>query len=157
MQTILNFNSNMKQVKNFPDYFITSEGEVISQRRGETKKLTPYKLGHYLAVRIINDSEYKQVKVHRLVAEAFLQKPEGMDVVNHLDGNKLNNNVSNLEWTNSLGNSRHYRAMVAQSKSLAQTQVVSFERMKFLTQAYDMLKGHPEVFTKVFAATADLR
>lgn len=157
MQTILNFNSNMKQINNFPDYFVTTDGEVISQRRGETKKLNPYKVGQYFAVRLFNDYEYQQVKVHRLVAEAFLQKPDGMDVVNHLDGNKLNNNLSNLEWTNSSGNSRHYHAMVAQSKALEQKQVVSFERMKFLTQAYDMLKGHPEVFTKVFAATADIR
>jgi len=46
-------------------------------------------------------------KVHRMVAEAFLPRIEGKDVVNHKDCNKLNNCVDNLEWCTSLENTRH--------------------------------------------------
>jgi hypothetical protein len=53
---------------------------------------------------------YKGKKVHRLVASAFpdlCPKPDGADVVNHKDGNKLNNKAENLEWTTQRGNANH--------------------------------------------------
>lgn len=47
------------------------------------------------------------VHVHRLVASLFLPNPEGLDTVNHKDGNKLNNSVHNLEWLTNADNVRH--------------------------------------------------
>lgn len=48
--------------------------------------------------------------IHRLVANAFLNKPRGAEVVNHIDGDKLNNSVSNLEWITQRENVRHAHA-----------------------------------------------
>ena len=45
--------------------------------------------------------------VHRLVAQAFIDQPNGCDIVNHIDEDKTNNKVSNLEWTTKSGNSKH--------------------------------------------------
>lgn len=53
-------------------------------------------------------SKYGRFYVHRLVAEYFLPKEEGKDIVNHKDGNKRNNQVENLEWVSSSENLVHY-------------------------------------------------
>ena len=63
----------------------------------------------------IDDKGYARVypkghsykRLHRVIAETFLSPIVGMDEVNHKDGNKLNNAVDNLEWTDRLGNMRH--------------------------------------------------
>lgn len=64
----------------------------------------------YHVVKIKTDDGYKNITVHRLVAKAFVPNPNNHEVVNHLDGNKLNNNAENLEWTTLKGNSDHAKA-----------------------------------------------
>lgn len=64
--------------------------------------------------------ELKKYCVHRLVAEAFCEKPDGCNIVNHIDNNPSNNHYTNLEWTTYSGNSQHAqnqgRLFDAQSK-----------------------------------------
>lgn len=61
----------------------------------------------YLKVELKKDGKRKSIKVHRLVASAFLDNPEGKKTVNHKDGNKTNNEVSNLEWNTHSENINH--------------------------------------------------
>lgn len=61
----------------------------------------------YCQITLTKDGIQKAFKVHRLVANAFLNNPLNLPEVNHINGIKTDNNVCNLEWITTLGNARH--------------------------------------------------
>lgn len=99
------------KIKDYPNYEISNLGNVKSLFFGRTnkpKKLKSLKLKNgYLAVGLINDSGKKTTLIHRIVAETFLENNLNKRCVNHIDGNKENNIVTNLEWNTHLENNRH--------------------------------------------------
>ena len=76
-------------------YMISSMGNVSDGEK--LLSLREHHRGH-LRVELLKDGKTKRVRVHRLVAEAFISNPNKYPVVNHKDGNMKNNNVTNLEW-----------------------------------------------------------
>ena len=70
------------------------------------RKNTPTTRG-YLVITLTYKNRRKLCKIHRLVAEAFLPRTPGLDIINHKDGVKTNNNVENLEWCSQLHNNLH--------------------------------------------------
>jgi len=79
-------------------YQVSNFGHVKRICLGKERILKPCLRGAYYAVCLCKNN-YKQRKhIHRLVAEAFIKNPENKPQVNHIDGNKLNNNLDNLEW-----------------------------------------------------------
>lgn len=90
-------------------YIITTDGKVFNNFTGIEMKQRTIQGYYHVGLRIFDGEKSKQklYKVHRLVAEAFIPKIEGKDLVNHIDGNKLNNDVSNLEWVTPSENSTH--------------------------------------------------
>lgn len=93
-------------------YEVSNLGRVKSlPRRGtygieHILKPSPNKKG-YPQVQLCKNSEYCPKRVHRLVAENFIPNPDNLPQVNHIDGNKLNNNVENLEWCTNEYNYKH--------------------------------------------------
>lgn len=80
-------------------YQVSNQGRVWSVRKNRLLKQSPNAYG-YLKVCLYNQYGKSRVEtVHRLVALAFIDQPSGCNVVNHLDENRLNNCVENLEWT----------------------------------------------------------
>lgn len=101
----------MKPIAGYEDnYFVDEHGIVYTKRRrGTSGGILPQRINSvgYLRVDLQKGKDKKSVLVHRLVANAYIPKVEGCDFVNHKDGNKLNNNVENLEWCNRSENMLH--------------------------------------------------
>lgn len=87
-----------KLIKDFPDYMVSSDGKVWSLKYGKMKELKPWTVRGYLYVALCNNGQQVFKRVHRLVAQAFIDNPDKLPQVNHKDEVKTNNCVENLEW-----------------------------------------------------------
>jgi len=108
-----------KNIKGYEgQYMISDSGEVKSLKRQCNKwdgmrlvnerilKLIIDNKG-YCRVNLSNEGKHKLTQVHRLVASAYIPNIKHLPCVNHIDGNKINNNLSNLEWVSYKENTRH--------------------------------------------------
>lgn len=87
-------------------YQVSNLGRVYTFKRN--KLMTPVKSRKgYLMVKLRVNNCAKSLAVHRLVAQAFIQNPENKPQVNHIDEDKTNNMVSNLEWVTNKENCNH--------------------------------------------------
>ena len=90
-----------KAIEGHENYEVSNTGKVRTHNwmnRGITKEMSPSSCRGYLQVNFWKDGKQKCMRIHRLVAQAFISNPNNLREVNHIDGNKLNNNVDNLEW-----------------------------------------------------------
>tara|TARA_R110002126_G_scaffold187379_2_gene335949 strand:- start:3618 stop:4130 length:513 start_codon:yes stop_codon:yes gene_type:complete len=100
-----------------PDYVIHENGEIWSKERviiknnGKIQNLKSQLIkssvdGRYLRVSLTVDKKGKHFLVHRLIATAFIPNPNNLRCVNHKNGDKLNNSISNLEWCDNMYNTQ---------------------------------------------------
>lgn len=94
----MNINVNDFRATKFDGYLVNADGDVISIKNKEPKLLNQWERHGYKRVSLWENGEKFNVSVHRLVATAFLDNPNGYEEINHKDENKSNNNVNNLEW-----------------------------------------------------------
>lgn len=96
-----------KDVISFEElYEVSNLGNIKNKKRGKILKTFKNCRG-YLLARLYKNGKYYSKAVHRLVAMAFLDIFP-FEIVNHIDGNKLNNNFLNLEKSSSRENTTHY-------------------------------------------------
>lgn len=134
-------------------YQVSSTGKVFSFPRAKTKggykKITKDKDG-YCIVTLSKEGKHKTTRVHRLVAQAFIKNSESKLEVNHIDGNKTNNNVFNLEWCNPKENNIHawkngLKKMTNQTKekisqgSINKTKIIQLDRNKKIVAIYESI------------------
>ena len=94
-----------KPIKGYPHLLISRTGRVWTTTYD--KELRPHLTNRgYLRVNLSKEKTVKRVSIHRLVAEAFIPNPDNLPAVDHIDGNKLNNNVENLQWISNSDNTR---------------------------------------------------
>lgn len=104
-------------ISEFPNYKITDKGIVYSNFKFKTnipcdewrevKQVYDKSCGYMLVTLCSGTGNRKNKRVHRLLCESFLPNPLNKAHINHIDGNKLNNSLTNLEWNTPQENARH--------------------------------------------------
>lgn len=135
-----------KPVVGYENYEVSTTGHV--RRIGAPTFLRPCLRNGYLCVNLWKNNKGKNFYVHRLVAEAFLLKVEGFNIVNHKDEDRLNNHVDNLEWCTSQYNNEYSLAKTWQivspkGKVLTVTNLSKFCKEKGLNTSsmYEVMSG----------------
>jgi len=95
-----------KELKEDARYEISRDGIVRNKKTKAIKSQYVSSTGYYM-VSISRDNKSNPYRVHRLLANNFIDNPLNLREVNHIDGDKLNNKLDNLEWVSHFGNMRH--------------------------------------------------
>ena len=103
-----NINEEWRTIEEFPNYEITASGKIRHKEKRIIRK-TPVGKRGYPVVSINKDGKQYLRTVHILVARTFLPNLDNKPQVNHIDGNKLNPSVDNLEWCTPRENVMHAR------------------------------------------------
>ena len=96
-----------KTMTEYPNYIITNDGKIYNSQRKRFLSLKKHVNG-YIGIALTSyDNKRKNFYAHRLVALLFVDNPNNYPEVNHIDFDKTNNKIENLEWISRSGNSKH--------------------------------------------------
>jgi hypothetical protein len=125
------------------EYYISDHGRVKSMKFGKERILKPCpNTQGYLMVFVAGKWEKQRCNtIHRLVAKTFIPNPENKKEINHKDGNKLNNHISNLEWMTHKENIQHaWDSGLFESKRKAIISACILQKSKPVIDAYTGVK-----------------
>ncbi len=136
-------------IKNYEDSYEVSDTGIIRSKdrivigkdgvkypfKGRILKSYPNIQLDYYQISLWKNNNYKTFYVHRLVAEAFIPNPNNLPEVNHIDGNRQNNNISNLEWVDRISNTIHA------IKAGLKVYLTRLSKEEFIQCLYDVING----------------
>ena len=142
----------MQPIKDYEGkYYITPQGDVVNAK-GKTLAPTINKKTGYKTVSLWRNNIGSSKTIHRLVALTYLTNPNNLPEVNHIDGNKLNNHVDNLEWVTRSENMIHaYAIGLAKPTKLLDTSTYGplLERFLLGESMTALATEHPASLTRV--------
>lgn len=129
-----------KVITGFPNYMLDRNGNIFSKYKYKTsivcdewrpvQHVLDKSIGYFI-VTLVNESERKNQFIHRLLAQYFLPNPNNKPQINHIDGNKQNNCLSNLEWVTAKENAQHaVQTGLCDARTLAQSVAVLQETIE---------------------------
>ena len=128
--------SNLGRVRSLDFEWEAFNGKAICKFKNKGKILKGNKTGvkrNYLAVNL----QHHTIKIHRLVAKAFVPNPCNYPEVNHIDGNTFNNRADNLEWVTGSQNVNHaFKTGLARSGEKTHSHKLSVEQVKQIRKEY---------------------
>lgn len=116
-----------KIIEEFPQYQISNLGRV-KNKKGNILSIGRRKTNSgYIQIRLCSNGKYYYRYIHRLLATAFLPNPNNYRTVNHINGNKTDNRLTNLEWASDEMQQRHAFIMSLKPKGISFTREQLFE------------------------------
>lgn len=135
-------------------YEISSLGNVrrIWKSSKKLRSLKQRKDG-YMEIDLWKNGKSKHIRIHQLVANAFLENPNNYSCINHIDGNKANNKVENIEWcsqsynrTHAIQdlkvNTKHYKWLLYKDNQFIKEFVDCFELAGYLKKDFSTVAYH---------------
>lgn len=144
-----------KDVVGYEDYFqVSNTGKIFSKRTNKELKLRVNEKGYNVLATKIGGRTGKNIclRVHVLVASAFIPNPENKPTVNHVDGVKSNNVISNLEWATISEQLQHAHAnRLIVNKKGTESLLASFtdDQVKFIREHH--IPRHPKYGVRAMA------
>lgn len=143
-------------------YYVDKLGRIFNKNGHEMKQHESY--NGYLRVKLSVGVKRGMYLVHRIVAETFIANPKQFPIVNHLDSNRSNNNVLNLEWTDNSGNQlQRYRKnghKGTKRRPVYQMDKVTYEILRIWESPIDAEKAlgiaHQNIYIKYVKGCAKL-
>ena len=132
-------------IKDFPNYSISDSGNVVNNKTRRVLSKNINSSGYFSVSLCVNSRSYSKY-VHRLVAYYFVLNKNKDCVVNHIDGDKLNNHFDNLEWTTITNNNKHYHQLLSKQygEGSCKSKISNLEALK-IRQLGKELKNAREV------------
>lgn len=114
-------------LNDYPDYKVTFDGKLLSLkgRGGYEKELKgSVDKNGYLTVKLWDKGKGKTFRLHRIIAEVLIANPDNLPQVNHIDGDKANPSLDNLEWVTNSENQIHAVQNYLQKRVLTDEEVI---------------------------------
>lgn len=148
-------NIEWKPIKDYEDLYMVSNTGLIKSLHWNKEKLLKQVIRNnnypYYFVGLLKDGKRKYFAIHRLVAMMFIPNPNNYEQVDHLDGNKLNNNVENLEWVTPKENTnRAWKKGQAKYTKERKEKLSKIAKERWNTNSFRKWRGIKSMEYKVF-------